>query len=612
MKSNAISYLELLAPARDFEYGKAAIDHGADAVYIGAPRFGARSAAGNTIPEIEKLVVYAHLYRVKVYVTLNTILFDDEIAEALSIIQSLYNIGVDGIIIQDMGLLELNLPDIPIIASTQTHNTTPEKVKFLESLGVKRVILARELSLQQIREIRGNTTVEMESFVHGALCVSYSGQCYMSEAICTRSGNRGLCAQPCRSSYDLIDGNGNVVVQNKHLLSLKDLNLSAHLEDLIDAGIRSFKIEGRLKDITYVKNVVSWYRAKIDAIMESKSGFRKSSSGKSTTSFVPDPERSFNRGFTSYFINGRKEKTGSPNTQKSIGKRLGYVLEKGTDWIKVDCDGISNGDGLCFFGTDDKLYGFAVQKIIHNKVFVEQTGNITVGTEIFRNHDQKFEKALSSDCAERKIDITLTFSELSDGFKLEAFDEDGYRAEVPLNYPKTVAKNADLAPKALRDQLSKLGGSAFKASSIHIELSDAYFFPVSVINGLRREVIEKLQQIRIEEYQRLSIPLKKEEMNYFDKKITYLGNVSNKYARQFYQKRGVEVLEPALELTKSYGNSVVMTTKHCIRYQLDACPVYQKGKTTLTLPLFLKDMHHTYRLDFDCKKCEMHVIFEQK
>ncbi|HEX2936432.1 MAG TPA: U32 family peptidase [Bacteroidales bacterium] len=612
MKNNAISYLELLAPARDFEYGKAAVDHGADAIYIGAPRFGARSAAGNSIAEIEKLVVYAHLYRVKVYVTLNTILFDDEMEDARSIIQSLYNIGVDGIIIQDMGLLELDLPDIPIIASTQTHNTTPEKVKFLESLGIQRVILARELSLHQIREIRDHTTVELESFVHGALCVSYSGQCYMSEAICGRSGNRGLCAQPCRSSYDLTDGSGNVVVQNKHLLSLKDLNLSAYLEDLMDAGIRSFKIEGRLKDITYVKNVVSWYRTRIDAILETKSGLQKSSSGKSDISFQPDSERSFNRGFTSYFINGRKEKTGSPNTQKSLGKRLGYVLEKGTDWIKVDCDGISNGDGLCFFGSDDKLYGFAVQKVINNKVFVEQTTNLTVGTEIFRNHDQKFEKSLLSDCAERKIDITFTFKEVSDGFQLEALDEDGYHAVVFLNYPKTLAKNAELAQKSLKDQLSKLGGSAFNASSIHIELSNAYFFPASAINGLRREVIEKLQQVRINEYLRASGSAVKPDQKLPNKKLTYLGNVSNKFAAQFYKKRGIEEIEPALELTKSYADKVVMTTKHCIRYQLDACPVYQKGKTALTLPLYLRDMHHTYRLDFDCKKCEMHVIFEDK
>lgn len=612
MKSNAISYLELLAPARDFEYGKAAIDHGTDAVYIGAPRFGARSAAGNTITEIEKLMAYAHLYRVKVYVTLNTILFDDEIADALSIIKSLHEIGVDGIIIQDMGLLELDLPDIPIIASTQTHNTTPEKVKFLESLGIKRVILARELSLQQIKDIRDNTTVELESFIHGALCVSYSGQCYMSGAICGRSGNRGMCAQPCRSSYDLVDGNGNIIVRNKHLLSLKDLNLSAYLEDMIDVGVRSFKIEGRLKDITYVKNIVSWYRANLDAIMEQKSGFMKSSSGKSAISFIPDPERSFNRGFTSYFINGRKEKTGSPNTQKSIGKRLGYVLEKGTDWIKVDCDGISNGDGLCFFGSDDKLYGFAVQKVINNKVFVDQTAHIGIGSEIFRNHDQKFEKSLLLECAVRKIDISLTFSELPNGFKLEAEDEDGYRADISLNYSKTLAKNADMAQKALKDQLSRLGGTAFNALSIRVELTQAYFFPVSIINSLRRDVIEKLQQLRMNGYKRLSKPLKKEIVSYFNTEIDYLGNISNKYARQFYEKRGVEVFEPALELTKSYGDKVVMTTKHCIRYQLDACPVYQKGKTILTLPLYLQDMHHTYRLDFDCKKCEMHVIFENK
>jgi 23S rRNA 5-hydroxycytidine C2501 synthase len=611
VKNRETSYLELLAPARNFEFGKAAIDHGADAVYIGAANFGARSAAGNSVEEIEKLVKYAHFFRVKVYVTLNTILFDAEIKEALALIHSLYNIGVDGIIIQDLGLLELDLPPVPIIASTQTHNATPEKVRFIESLGIKRIILARELSLQQIREIRENTSIALEAFVHGALCVSYSGQCYLSESVCGRSGNRGMCAQPCRSTYNLVDGNGTTIIKNKHLLSLKDLNLSGYLSELADAGICSFKIEGRLKDIIYAKNITSWYRTKLDDLIEQRNSLRKASSGKSRLSFQPDPERSFNRGFTTYFIQGRKEKTGSPDTQKSIGKRLGYVLDKGKNWIKVDCDDLSNGDGLCFFGNDGKLFGFAVQKSMSDKIYVEQTDNLEVGTEIYRNHDQKFEKLLQNNCAERKIDIMLTFSETATGFALNATDEDGNHAEILLEQPKTEAKNPELALKSLQEQLGRFGGSFFEPSRVDINISKPYFFPVSIINGLRRDLVDKLSQVRMDNYIRPVSDGIRADSDYFKTEITYAENVSNAYARQFYKKRGVTFIEPALELTKSYTDKVVMTTKHCIRYQLDACPVYHKGKSMLTLPLYLADNYHSYRLDFDCKKCEMHVIFEK-
>lgn len=614
MDKNELTYIELLSPARDYLCGKAAIDHGADAVYIGAPQFGARSAASNSIGEIENLVNYAHLFRIKVYAALNTILYDHEMEDAKTIIHSLYNVGIDGIIIQDMGLLQLNLPPVPLIASTQTHNNSPEKIRFIEAAGFTRVILARELSLPQITDIRMNTTIELECFIHGALCVSYSGQCYMSESVCGRSGNRGQCAQPCRSTYNLIDGNGKTVIRNKHLLSLKDLNLSDYIGKLMDAGIGSFKIEGRLKDSTYVKNITSYYRNQIDRELEKRSGSKPSSSGKIYHFFAPDPERSFNRGFTSYFINGRKEKTGSPNTQKSIGKRLGYITEKALNWLKVDNEDVSNGDGLCFFGNDDVLYGFAAQKVSGNKIFTDQAEileKLAPGIEIFRNHDQKFEKLLQNTCAERKIGVSLTFNENPNGFSLHGIDEDNNETTIMLDSTKTPAKNQDLALKSFTDQLERFGGSIFECHEIQIKTDVAYFFPVSVINGLRREFIAKHALERIKNYKKAEQIKPARETIFIQSEISYLANVSNKFAEQFYRRSNVVKIEPALELSKTYSNRVVMTTKHCIRYQFDACPVYQKGKSVLSLPLYLEDNHHTYRLDFDCKKCEMLVIFEK-
>lgn len=608
---NKTTPIELLAPAKNAEYGRQAINHGADAVYIGAPNFGARAAVSNSVSEIELLIRHAHLYRAKVYITLNTILFDDEITEAGKLIQQLYNIGVDGIIMQDMGLLELQLPPVKLIASTQTHNATPEKVKFLEDIGFKRVILARELSLPEIREIRKNSSVELESFIHGALCVSYSGQCYMSQAVCGRSGNRGVCAQPCRSAYDLVDKNGEVIVPGKHLLSLKDLNLTPNLNDLMDAGITSFKIEGRLKDLSYLKNVVSHYRREIDAILSTTNGFTKSSSGGVQFDFKPDPEKSFNRGFTPYFIDGRKVKTGSYLTQKSLGKRIGKITRMEANWFKLDGEELHNGDGICFFDNNQALRGTSINKIDGNKIFPKDLDGLKVGLELYRNHDQQFEKQVEKEVSQRNISVSLRLTEWEKGFCLSCTDEDGYSVEYLAESQKIIAEKPDVAKSQIITQLSKFGNTPFVSVSVEIETHRIYFIPVSVLNQMRREVCSLLENKRIQEYIREEFNFQPNTVPYPEKQLSYKGNVLNHMAEAFYKRHEVESIEPAFETMASYENKTLMTTKHCIRYQLDACPVHQQSVKRFSEPLFLKDNNHTYRLLFDCKACVMNVILEK-
>ena len=389
-----VTSLELLAPAGNADIGIAAIDHGADAVYIGAPKFSARAGAGVSVAEIARLIRHAHLYYAKVYVALNTILTDRELDESLDIIRKVYELGADALIIQDVGLLELDLPPIPLIASTQMHNNTIERIKFLEAVGFQRVILARELFLDEIADIRRNSSIELEAFVHGALCVSYSGQCYMSQAITGRSGNRGVCAQPCRSHYALIDGDGNVIQQNKFLLSLKDLNLMDFIPDLIGAGITSFKIEGRYKGLEYVKNVTAAFRQAIDRFISGRDGYRRSSSGASTFTFLPAPERTFNRGYTQYFIAGGRQKVASLDTQKSIGQYLGKITCVGKDFFRLDHCDLQNGDGLCFFTKKNDLAGFRVERVDKGKIYPNNMTGLATGITVYRNYDIALSRAL--------------------------------------------------------------------------------------------------------------------------------------------------------------------------------------------------------------------------
>ena len=390
-----VTPLELLSPAGNADIGIAAIDHGADAIYIGAPKFSARADAGVSVADIARLIRHAHLYYAKVYVALNTIMTDRELAESLDIIRAVYQLGADGLIIQDAGLLELDLPPIPLIASTQMHNNTAEKVRFLEAVGFQRVILARELTISEIADIRRNTSkIELEAFVHGALCVSYSGQCYMSQAVVGRSGNRGVCAQPCRSHYTLIDGDGNVIQKNKFLLSLKDLNLMNRIPDLVAAGVTSFKIEGRYKGIEYVKNVTAAYRQAIDQFISGHSDYRKSSSGVSALTFSPDPDRTFNRGYTQYFISGPGEKVASIDTQKAIGQYLGEITGVGKDFFRIARHDLQNGDGLCFFTKNNDLAGFRVDRMAKEKIYPNSMNGLEIGTSLYRNHDMALARIL--------------------------------------------------------------------------------------------------------------------------------------------------------------------------------------------------------------------------
>jgi len=599
--------VELLAPARNVDFGKAAINHGADAVYIGASQFGARIAAGNTISEIEELIRFAHFYRAKVYATLNTILYDNELIDVRKLIQNLYESGIDGIIIQDMGILELDLPPVRLIASTQTHNDTAEKVSFLEKVGFSRIILARELSLDEIQSIRSQTTVELEFFVHGALCVSFSGQCYMSQVICKRSGNRGACAQPCRSVYNLLDRDQNILIKNKHLLSLKDLQLSDYLENLLDVGITSFKIEGRLKDISYVKNIVSHYRQELDKILENRPEYGMSSSGKTEFSFQPDPERTFNRGYTAYFLNKRTEKIASFLTQKSLGKKLGIITEVEKTWFKIKGEKLSNGDGLCFFNSNG-LEGTLINKVDGEKIFPQKMDGLYVGLEVFRNHDHEFDKMLCNSHNTRNIDVEITLSESPKGFKLTLVDEDGVCAELSQDMEKIVADKPDAARGSIIRQLEKLGETRFKCRLVTLQLGFIPFLKPAILNQMRRTAVEKLVECRLQSIELSNFIHSVSDIPYPQKHLTYLGNVSNQLAKKFYERHGVETIEPALELSESSKEMGVMTTKHCIRYHLDACPVHQKSKKRLNEPLFLKDNHHIYRLDFDCKQCIMKVI----
>lgn len=603
--------IELLAPAKNLVSGIAAINYGADAVYIGSPKFGARVAAGNSISDISNLAKYAHQFNAKAYVTINTIIHDNELDEVQKTIHTLYKEGVDAVIIQDMGILELDLPPIPLFASTQTNNYSVKKIKFLESIGLQRIILARELSLNQIKEIRKNTSVDLEFFVHGALCVSLSGQCYFSHAINKGSANRGACAQPCRAYYSLKDKSGKTLIKNKHLLSLKDLNLSDHISDMLDAGISSFKIEGRLKDLDYVKNVTSHYRKAIDSVLGNKNDFQKSSLGKIYFDFKPDPDRTFNRGYTNYFFKNRNKEIASPNTQKSIGKYLGTVKSVQKSYFTLNSNlKLQNGDGICFFDNKGNLIGTKINKIEEEKIFPDNLKEIKSGIEIFRNFDIAFSKQLSSSRTERKISVNIEVNETDDGILIIANDEDKNSVSLNFNFEKEVAKNAEKAFENLKNQFSKSGESIFKIENVKTDISKVFFLPISELNRLRRDILDLLSKKRLENYKNKSFSIEKNSIKYPNDFIDYKGNVLNKKAIEFYKRHGVKSIENAFETQIDFADKEIMITKHCIKYQLGACGKFEKNPRKVEEPLFLEDNNRKYKLEFDCKNCFMKVIME--
>ncbi|MDO9153977.1 MAG: U32 family peptidase [Paludibacter sp.] len=600
------SLVELLSPAKNLECGLAAINHGADAVYIGASQFGARAAAGNSIDDIETLVKYAHQYRSKVFVALNTILTDDQLPEAEKLILQIYNAGADALIVQDMGILKMNLPPIPLHASTQTDNRTVEKVRFLQDVGCSRVVLARELTLQQITEISLQTNVELEAFVHGALCVSYSGQCYMSQANCGRSANRGQCAQYCRLPYKLEDNDGNILIKNKHLLSLKDLDLSESLDLMMKAGVMSFKIEGRLKDADYVKNITAFYRQKLDAILEGNTQYKKASAGKTTFFFESKPEKSFRRGNTDYFLHGRHAGIYQPETPKSLGEPIGKVTYIGRNFFEMHNGHLlNNGDGLCFINKHGDLTGFRVNRVERKQIFPADMPRMDEGVFLYRNQDQAFEKILKGKTAERKIAIQIIFKETEIGFSIEMTDEEGISAIFEIVADKQLAQKPDTVIDNIRNQLSKLGNTIYEAANIDIQLDSPWFFPASQLSEWRRLAIERLDTIRANTYVREK-KRKAINANYPTKQLTYLGNVTNKLADIFYREHGVNEIEPGFEVKAAEGVPL-MFTKHCIKYEMGWCP--QEGhKPTFNEPLFLKNNDQRYELRFDCVKCEMQIV----
>ncbi|MBR1784497.1 MAG: U32 family peptidase [Bacteroidales bacterium] len=601
--------LELLSPAKNLDFGKEAINHGADAVYIGAPAFGARAAATNSIADIEALVRYAHLFGSKVFATVNTILFDDEVEPAVTMIRRLCDAGVDALIVQDMGLLECDLPPVELHASTQCHNSDASRVAFLGKAGFRRVILARETSLEQMRAIRRATAVDLEAFVHGALCVSYSGQCYMSQYLAGRSGNRGCCSQPCRSSYDLLGEGGRVLLKNRHLLSLKDFNASAHLAAMAGAGISSFKIEGRLKDLAYVKNITAHYRRLLDGLMGDD--YSRASSGRCTFFFTPDQERTFNRGYTDYFLRGRQPMA-SLATQKSIGKPIGSVVAVGRGTVTVGGDEpLAAGDGLCFFDGDGSLRGFSVNEVHGRVVTPNAMPSIRQGTPLWRNNDRCFERQLEGRSAERRVAVNLLFSRVEGGFALEMTDEDGVRAECRVEAAPTQAENPERASAMVVKQLSKLGGTPFAARSVVDATGGHFFLPVSTLNELRRRAADELARLRVEHFRPAPAPLEPQQAVYPD--VDYRANVVNALAERFYRRHGAAVTERGVEQTASYDGKALMTTKYCLRYELGCC---LRGKCHFqpdvdiapSESLMLRNNGRLFRLDFDCSQCIMRVL----
>ena len=647
--------IELLSPAKNLEVGIAAINHGADAVYIGGPSFGAREKVGNSIEDIEALCRHAALFDAKVYVTMNTLLYDSELEDARKLAYDCWNAGVDALIVQDMALLNMDMPPIALHASTQCHNIEAEKVKFLEDVGFSQVVLARELSIEQIKDIRSKTTVPLEYFIHGALCVSYSGQCYLSHVIGGRSANRGACAQPCRLAWNLENAEGKRLISNRHLLSLRDLNNSKNIEELIDAGITSFKIEGRLKDIDYVKNVTAYYRNRIDEIIAKRDDICRSSRGESNPTFYPAPEKSFSRGFTDYFIHGRQKYIDAPYSPKSMGEYLGTIEKVKNKSITIRTGKeLHNGDGLCFLDRENNLLGFNVNGVMETKTqtltqTITSNTDISMatrfkieGSKIFRNHDNVWEKELEKSNGNRKQKISLRFSDTEDGFALSAklYNEDCEYVTTNISIEKEVAINTEKALDNIKSKLSQWGDTEFAVEEIDVDFGQqttdngqgrlslskadigtstssvteesqiAYFIRASILGEMKKDLVEKLKSYLVEKHRNERETFVRPETNAIFPKdnLSYLGNVINAKSREFYEMHGVEIIEDGLEKLRSNDELVVMTTKHCVRYANNICSK-EIGKPATSL--YLVNDKGRFRLDFDCRNCCMKVIKEK-
>ncbi len=601
--------IELLAPAKTADYGIIAVNCGADAVYIGAPSFSARAAAGNSTADIARLAAYAHQYSARVFVAFNTILFDNELEHAQKLIWQLHEAGADAIIIQDMGILKMDLPPIELHASTQTNNYDPVRIQFLEKSGFQRIVLARELTIEQIREIRSLTTVELESFVHGALCVSLSGQCYMSEALGGRSGNRGVCAQPCRRLYDLVDANGQVIEKQKHLLSLKDLNLTDHISDMALAGITSFKIEGRLKDDNYLKNITAHYRMRLDAFLEGHSGFKKASEGMVFFDFTPDPAKTFSRGSSNYFIKGRNPDMVSFDTPKSGGEFIGTVVKSTGKSMEIKATKtLNNNDGLCYFDQDGKLNGFKVNIADGSRISVPEAVSLSPGTRLYRNYDHAFNEIIRNSRQVRKIPVDISVTGSEDELELAVTGEDNVPFFKRFRIEKITARQPEKVPQLLKTQLGRSGDTLFEVRKVVVNWPNPSFLTIAQLNHIRREFLASYMAHRLQ-HRKLNIAKKIwNDVPLPVKTVDFTWNVSNRLSGLFYEERGAESIEPALEITKNYAGKRLMTMKHCLKYQLGYCPHEKKHTPSDYIePLYLVDGNRRFRLEFDCRECMMNL-----
>jgi putative protease len=603
--------VELLAPARDLECGRAAILCGADAVYIGAQQFGARDAAGNTLEDIARLVDLAHRYWARVYVAVNTLLTDEEFPAATRLAKECHAIGVDALIIQDVGLLECDLPPLPLIASTQMHNHTPARVAFLEQVGFRRAILARELTLDEIRAIRAAApSIELESFVHGALCVCYSGQCAWSYALGGRSGNRGQCAQPCRKPYTLTDARGRVLAERSHLLSLKDLSLAEELPALLDAGVTSLKIEGRLKDAPYVANIVAHYRGRLDAALPPR-GLSRSSSGTADPGFAPDPAKTFNRGYTPYFLRGKSGPVADPRTPKMVGEAVGAASAVRGNEVTVPTRlPLHPGDGLCFFDAGGALRGTSVNAVRGSALTLQSADGIRPGTLLYRNHDHAFLGSIQHAKMERRIAVTLRLRNEADGLALVATDADGVQARHVVAGPIPLARDPAAAQTTIRHQLSKTGQTVFACSEVVVEASPVPFLPMSTLNAMRREVLDALLLAREAARPRAAGGIAPTSAPFPEPALDYRGNVLNAKAEAFYRRHGVARIEPAAEAGLDLAGRTIMTARYCLMRELGLCD--GTGiPGSIEQPLALSDDEgRRFRLELDCPRCEMSLILE--
>ena len=631
--------LELLSPARDADIGIEAINHGADAVYIGGPGFGARATAGNSVQDIERLARHAHLFNSKIFITLNTILRDDELEGARQMAWDVYHAGADVLFVQDMALLEMDLPPIQLHASTQTDIRTVEKAKFLSDVGFSQIVLARELTLREIAEIYGAIDAErtkIEFFIHGALCVAYSGQCFISHAHTGRSANRGDCSQACRLPYEVKDAQGRVVAHDKHVLSMKDNNQSGNLESLINAGVRSFKIEGRYKDMPYVKNITAHYRKLLDEIIEHREGselpLSRAASGRTSFTFTPDPDQNFNREFTDYFVNGRKQDIGAFDTPKNPGQAIGWVTAVGEKSVDLELTKsetiLHNGDGLCYHTLQKELMGLQInraeplQKMGHWRVFpkdpIEQLKDLRKGVEVNRNRDMDWVRVLEKKSSDRRIGLWAQLVPTPAGLALTLTDEDGFTGAFELVAGKEYAQDATKNIASLTAQLARFGNTHFEALDIDVSDAALWFIPASQLNQLRREALARLEAARLDGYQR---PLRMQPTEppaiYPEDTLTYLANVFNQKAHDFYAKHGVKLIGAAYESQEEEGEVSLMITKHCVRWSMSLCPKQAKGVTGVqgtvkAEPMQLINGKEKLTLRFDCKPCEMHVVGKLK